>query len=128
MVPVSGLHPCGGSGTGPHLENIGNCRVLLKWQGQSGCPYSKPGTGTGYSVLDMVQAFEQASGRPVPYRIALRRPGDIASCYADPNWRAIYSVGGRSVGWTLCVRMPGAGKAIILKDLERLRARKLFLT
>ena len=43
------------------------------------------GTGRGYSVLDMVRAFEQASGRPVPYRIAPRRPGDIAQCYADPS-------------------------------------------
>jgi UDP-glucose 4-epimerase len=42
------------------------------------------GTGIGYSVLEMVHAFEQASGRPVPYKIAPRRPGDIASCYADP--------------------------------------------
>jgi UDP-glucose 4-epimerase len=42
------------------------------------------GTGRGYSVLEMVRAFEQASGRPVPYRVAPRRPGDIAQCYADP--------------------------------------------
>lgn len=42
------------------------------------------GTGQGYSVLDMVRAFEAASGRPVPYRIVARRPGDIATCYADP--------------------------------------------
>ncbi|MEI7614771.1 MAG: UDP-glucose 4-epimerase GalE, partial [Betaproteobacteria bacterium] len=42
------------------------------------------GTGTGYSVLDMVRAFEKASGRPVPYSIVPRRAGDIASCYADP--------------------------------------------
>ncbi len=53
------------------------------------------GTGNGYSVLDMVKAFEKASGRPVPYTIVDRRPGDIASCYADParaeallGWRA----------------------------------------
>ncbi len=53
------------------------------------------GTGRGYSVLEMVAAFEQASGRPVPYQIAARRPGDIAQCYADPalaeqtlGWRA----------------------------------------
>ena len=44
------------------------------------------GTGQGYSVLEMVQAFEQASGREVPYCIAPRRPGDIASCYADPGY------------------------------------------
>jgi UDP-glucose 4-epimerase len=53
------------------------------------------GTGQGYSVLQMVRAFEAASGRPVPYRIVGRRPGDIAVCYADPSnarkvldWRA----------------------------------------
>ncbi|MGY6636099.1 MAG: UDP-glucose 4-epimerase GalE [Erythrobacter sp.] len=43
------------------------------------------GTGTGYSVLEMVAAFEQASGRPVPYTIAPRRPGDVAMCYASPK-------------------------------------------
>lgn len=53
------------------------------------------GTGKGYSVLDMVQAFEKASGQAVPYKIAPRRPGDVASCYAQAdkavsklNWRA----------------------------------------
>ena len=53
------------------------------------------GTGRGYSVLEMVRAFEQASGRKVAYRIAARRPGDVAACYADPSlaaerlgWRA----------------------------------------
>lgn len=53
------------------------------------------GTGKGYSVLDMVRAFSAASGREVPYRIAPRRPGDVACCYADPTlaerllgWRA----------------------------------------
>jgi UDP-glucose 4-epimerase len=53
------------------------------------------GTGNGYSVLDMVRAFEEASGRPIHYEIAGRRPGDIAVCYADPakawqvlDWRA----------------------------------------
>lgn len=43
------------------------------------------GTGTGYSVLDMVKAFEQATGKKVPYKIAPRRAGDIATCYADPK-------------------------------------------
>jgi UDP-glucose 4-epimerase len=64
-------------------------------QTQSGCLTVNLGTGVGYSVLDMVRAFEQASGRPVPYQIGPRRPGDIASCYADPrlafdllDWRA----------------------------------------
>jgi UDP-glucose 4-epimerase len=43
------------------------------------------GTGSGYSVLEMVRAFSTASGRPVPYRVVGRRPGDIAQCYADPS-------------------------------------------
>ena len=43
------------------------------------------GTGQGYSVLEMVRAFEKTSGRKVPYRIVDRRPGDIATCYADPS-------------------------------------------
>ena len=53
------------------------------------------GTGQGYSVLDMARAMEKASGRPVPYRIAPRRAGDVARCWADPakakaelGWRA----------------------------------------
>ncbi len=43
------------------------------------------GTGRGCSVLEIVRAFEQASGRPVPYEVAPRRAGDVASCYADPT-------------------------------------------
>ncbi len=43
------------------------------------------GTGTGYSVLDMVKAFEKATGKQVPYQIAPRRAGDIATCYAAPQ-------------------------------------------
>lgn len=53
------------------------------------------GTGQGYSVLEVVRAFEAASGRPVPLRLVGRRPGDVAVCYADPSrarrrlaWRA----------------------------------------
>jgi UDP-glucose 4-epimerase len=62
---------------------------------QTGCLTVNLGTGIGYSVLEMIRAFEKASGRPIPYRIASRRPGDIASCYANPKlasdllgWRA----------------------------------------
>lgn len=42
------------------------------------------GTGKGISVLELVAAFERASGKPVPYQVVARRPGDVASCYADP--------------------------------------------
>jgi UDP-glucose 4-epimerase len=51
------------------------------------------GTGRGYSVLEMVAAFRRASGREIPYRIVERRPGDIATCYADPSLAA------RLLGW-----------------------------
>ena len=50
----------------------------------AGCEVFNLGTGTGYSVLDMVKAFVQANGVDVPYQIAQRRPGDLAVCYADP--------------------------------------------
>jgi UDP-glucose 4-epimerase len=43
------------------------------------------GTGNGYSVLDVVKAFENASGNSLPYEITDRRPGDIAACYAAPD-------------------------------------------
>jgi len=51
------------------------------------------GTGTPISVLEMVRAFEQASGRAVPYQVVARRPGDVAQCWADP------SLAGRLLGW-----------------------------
>ena len=51
------------------------------------------GTGNGYSVLDMVRAFEKANDVPVPYEIAARRPGDLAVCYADPDKSR------RELGW-----------------------------
>ncbi|MCL4680683.1 MAG: UDP-glucose 4-epimerase GalE [Rhodocyclaceae bacterium] len=51
------------------------------------------GTGRGYSVLEMVEAFRRASGRDIPYRIVARRPGDVAACYADPALAA------RLLGW-----------------------------
>ena len=43
------------------------------------------GTGRGYSVLEMVQMFKEVSGKEIPYKITPRRPGDIATCYADPS-------------------------------------------
>jgi len=51
------------------------------------------GTGRGTSVLELVHAFERASGRRVPYAIAPRRPGDVAACWADPTRAA------ETIGW-----------------------------
>jgi len=73
----------------------GHLAALERVLAQPGAFTVNLGTGTGYSVLEMVRAFEQASGRPVPYRLVERRPGDIAECWADPararellGWRA----------------------------------------
>ncbi len=54
----------------------------------SGCTAINLGTGQGYSVLEMVKAAEKASGKPVPYQVVSRRPGDIATCYAQPGMAA----------------------------------------
>ena len=64
---------------------VGHLKSLERLRDHAECLAVNLGTGTGYSVLDMVRAFEAASGRPVPYKVAARRPGDIASCYADPT-------------------------------------------
>jgi len=63
----------------------GHIHALKKLEQRPGIVTYNLGTGQGYSVLEMVRAFEKASGRKIPYRIAERRPGDIASCYADPS-------------------------------------------
>jgi UDP-glucose 4-epimerase len=64
---------------------IGHIHALERLKARPGVVTYNLGTGRGYSVLDMVNAFEKASGRKVAYQIAPRRPGDIASCYADPS-------------------------------------------
>ena len=61
----------------------GHVKALAKLEKGSGLNIYNLGTGTGYSVLDMVKSFEEANGVPVPYAIKDRRPGDIATCYAD---------------------------------------------
>ena len=75
-----------------HLAAIEGCR-------QSGVHVYNLGTGIGYSVLDMIHAFEKACGRTLPYVIDGRRPGDIASCYASSHkaeaelgWKAQYNL------------------------------------
>lgn len=63
----------------------GHVAALEKLRGVEGVVTYNLGTGSGHSVLEVVRAFEQASGRTIPYRIAARRPGDIPTCYADPR-------------------------------------------
>lgn len=64
---------------------LAHLKALIRTEKISGIEYFNIGTGNGYSVLEIVKAFESAYGSPVPYKIAQRRPGDIAECYADPQ-------------------------------------------
>jgi UDP-glucose 4-epimerase len=64
---------------------IGHIYALKKLVSKPGIVTYNLGTGRGYSVLEMVKAFEKASGKNIPYKITARRPGDIAACYADPS-------------------------------------------
>lgn len=74
---------------------VGHVAAVRRLSERTGVLTVNLGTGQGYSVIDVVKAFEKASGRPVPYEIAPRRPGDVAQCYAEPTlaetelgWRA----------------------------------------
>lgn len=71
----------------------GHLAALERLQGNPGLMVHNLGTGKGYSVLEMIRAFESASNRPVAYRVVDRRPGDIAACYADPG------LAFRELGW-----------------------------
>ena len=63
----------------------GHVKALQRVLGKSGLDVYNLGTGTGYSVLDVVKAFEKASGVKINYKIVDRRPGDVAVCYSDPT-------------------------------------------
>lgn len=78
---------------------LGHVKALEKLESKPGLVTYNLGTGNGYSVLEMVQAFSKASGRNIAYKIAPRRPGDIAMCYADASkakkeldWEAKYNI------------------------------------
>ena len=64
---------------------LGHIKTLPKLFSNPGVVIYNLGTGRGYSVLELVKAFEAASGRPVPFEVVGRRSGDIAACYADPG-------------------------------------------
>ena len=77
----------------------GHLKALAKLATKPGLVTYNLGTGQGYSVLDMVHAFEKACGNTIAYQIAPRRPGDIAACYADPTharedlgWQATHTL------------------------------------
>ncbi len=72
---------------------LGHLKALDKIMSSTGVEAYNLGTGKGYSVLEVIRTFEEATGQKVNYRIAPRRPGDIAKCYADPGKAQ------RELGW-----------------------------
>jgi UDP-glucose 4-epimerase len=79
-----------------HVVDVaqGHLKALERLTRGPGIVTCNLGTGTGHTVLEMIRAFEQASGRKVPYRIVDRRPGDIAEAWADPT------LARKELGWT----------------------------
>ncbi len=84
-----------------HVTDLasGHLRAFEHASRQTGWTAINLGTGRGVSVLDLVRAFEKATGQPVPYKLTARRAGDIAACWADPalaelllGWRASRSI------------------------------------
>lgn len=84
-----------------HVQDLAQGHVAaLRYLQSTGKSFTANlGTGKGYSVLELVQAFEEASGKPIPYKVAPRRAGDIAQCYADPTlahqllgWQATHTL------------------------------------
>ena len=78
----------------------GHIKALVKLTTNPGYIIHNLGTGRGYSVIEMINAFEQVSGQPIAYDIVERREGDIASCYADP------SLAQRDFGWAAEYDLP----------------------
>ena len=77
----------------------GHVKALKKLEDKEGVSIYNLGTGRGYSVLEVIHAYEKACGKEIPYQIEGRRAGDIASCYGDPSkaarelgWRAEYDI------------------------------------
>ncbi len=81
-----------------HVEDLanGHLKALDRLSLNTGLDIYNLGTGQGYSVLEMIKAFEKAAQKSIPYQISPRRSGDVASCYSDPtkaaqelNWHAV---------------------------------------
>ncbi|MBE6669961.1 MAG: UDP-glucose 4-epimerase GalE [Ruminococcaceae bacterium] len=92
-----------GTGVRDYIHVVDLARAHIKAlkvaSNTTGIDYFNIGTGVGYSVLEVVKAYEKASGKTIAYKIVDRRPGDIAECYADPKkayevlgWKAEYGI------------------------------------
>ena len=90
---------------------VGHVKAVEKLADKEGVSIYNLGTGNGYSVLQVVHAFEKACGHPINYQIKPRRPGDIAMCYCDPARRKESWAGRLSTASRRCARIPGDGRA-----------------
>ena len=96
----------------------GHLKALEKVMKGSGVNVYNLGTGTGYSVLDVVKTFEKATGQKIPYVITERRPGDIDMCYADPT-KAYEELGWKAEKiWRICAEIHGTGRKTIPMDMK----------
>ena len=79
-----------------HVVDLARAHIsaLTKFKSDFGIDTYNIGTGRGYSVLEIISAFEKASGKKIPHKIVERRPGDIATCFADPT------KANKELGWT----------------------------
>ncbi len=82
-----------------HVVDLARGHVAAYRKSEPGVKTYNLGTGVGYSVLDLVKTFERENGVAIPYEITARRPGDVATCYADPtlanrelDWKAEYGL------------------------------------
>ncbi|MCP3029200.1 UDP-glucose 4-epimerase GalE [Halobacillus sp. A5] len=113
----------------------GHCKALRKITDEAGLEAYNLGTGQGYSVYEMVAAFEKASDRFVPYTILNRRPGDVAACYANPDkaerelgWTAIRGIEQMCQDtWKWQVNNPNGYEEPAIKDPVLGRAADLFI-
>jgi UDP-glucose 4-epimerase len=74
---------------------LGHVKAIEMISERTGVTVYNLGTGRGYSVLEMIEAFTKASGKKIPYQISARRPGDVAACFADPS-KALSEMGWRA--------------------------------
>lgn len=94
--------------------SLGHIKAVEKVMSTTGVDAYNLGTGNGYSVLEVVKAYEKACGREIKYEIAPRRPGDIAECYANPDkskallgWEAKYGIDEMcATSWNFTVNNP----------------------
>lgn len=90
--------------------HVAACNYLMQ---HSGCEVFNLGTGTGYSVLDLVNTFERVNGIRIPYVIVDRRPAMWPAATRTPPRPKICLAGRRKRRWTTCAAIPGVGRAII---------------